>query len=197
MNWLNSALHEIANLPKWVYFTGHIPPHPDLYKPECFRKYVELSAKYNQTIKAHLFGHTHADQFWLLNHPEVENNRPAAVINVSPGIIPSYNPSLRMFNYDPSNGDLKEIWQYYSDISQDNRQNELPDLQLEYRLTNAYEMSDLSLDSWIDLSHRIATNATVRALYQKYKTVSSGASSFKDPFVPTLRDLHCERQIFA
>jgi hypothetical protein len=69
--------------------------------------YNQMTAEFNATILAHIYGHTHSDEFEMI----VDNasQEPVGVINVAPSVIPTYNPSLRIFEYDPSTKELLSI----------------------------------------------------------------------------------------
>jgi len=49
-----------------VWITGHVPPSPGNYFPDCYVRYVELSLRFQDTILGHLYGHMNADHFSFL-----------------------------------------------------------------------------------------------------------------------------------
>jgi len=55
-----------------VWLSGHVPPSPGNYFPECYVRYVELSLRFQDTILGHLYGHMNNDHFFLLEAEDLQ-----------------------------------------------------------------------------------------------------------------------------
>ena len=97
---------------------GHVPPG-SLYKDDCLFIYRTLAERFDSAIKGHFFGHAHIDEFNLL-YGTRNSTRPAGVVFVAPSLVPQYNPAIRTFQYDPSDGSLLGYTQYFMDLDKAN-----------------------------------------------------------------------------
>ncbi|KAF9646747.1 hypothetical protein BDM02DRAFT_3156429 [Thelephora ganbajun] len=61
LDWLGVQLGIFRDKGISVWLMGHIPPTPDLYFPECYYRYTEISLRFQDTIVGHLFGHMNID----------------------------------------------------------------------------------------------------------------------------------------
>jgi len=55
-----------------VWISGHVPPTPGNYFPECYVRYVELALRFQDTILGHLYGHMNADHFFFLESGDLK-----------------------------------------------------------------------------------------------------------------------------
>ncbi|KAJ7507820.1 endopolyphosphatase [Mycena galericulata] len=124
-DWLEVQLKGFRARGMQVWITGHVPPSPGNYFPECYVRYVELALRFQDTILGHLYGHMNADHFFFLEADDLALHEPQAVtskedlfetliadfaampkaknvnldnyavINVSPSVVP--NPYLPSF----------------------------------------------------------------------------------------------------
>ncbi|KAJ7368315.1 Metallo-dependent phosphatase-like protein, partial [Mycena albidolilacea] len=124
-DWLEVQLKGFRARGMQVWLSGHVPPSPGNYFPECYVRYVELALRFQDTIVGHLFGHMNADHFFFLEAGDLEivesarnqnndnlfetiladfaampkakeiNLNDYAVIHVSPSVVP--NPYLPSF----------------------------------------------------------------------------------------------------
>jgi len=79
-----------------VYITGHVPPSPGNYFPDCYIRYVELSLRFQDTILGHLFGHMNSDHFSFLEAIDLEFTT-AERVNQRQGFSPLYDTLLHEF----------------------------------------------------------------------------------------------------
>ncbi|KAJ6613436.1 hypothetical protein B0H10DRAFT_2165301 [Mycena sp. CBHHK59/15] len=49
-------ISSLNRLPPQVWISGHVPPSPGNYFPECYVRYVELALRFQDTILGHLYG---------------------------------------------------------------------------------------------------------------------------------------------
>ncbi|KAK7061730.1 RFX-type winged-helix domain-containing protein [Favolaschia claudopus] len=124
-DWLEVQLKGFRSRGMQVWLSGHVPPSPGNYFPECYVRYVELALRFQDTIVGHLFGHMNADHFFFLEANDLDFFEPVSVkgnaelfhtlisdfsampkakdlslddyvvINVSPSVVP--NPYLPSF----------------------------------------------------------------------------------------------------
>ncbi|KAG6897450.1 hypothetical protein C0992_001450 [Termitomyces sp. T32_za158] len=57
IDWLEVQLKMYRERDMQVWITGHVPPSPGNYFPDCYVRYVELSLRFQDTVLGHLFGH--------------------------------------------------------------------------------------------------------------------------------------------
>jgi hypothetical protein len=82
---------------------------------------------------------------------------------------------VRVWFYDGENtNNLLDIAQFYIDLDAANAASGTPKMAPEYTWLSTYQYRNLSLNSWIDLERRIATEPSTKSLYDKLKFVSSG-----------------------
>jgi len=65
-DWLAVQLKSFRSRNMQVWLSGHVPPSPGNFFPECYVRYVELSLRFQDTILGHLYGHMNADHFFFL-----------------------------------------------------------------------------------------------------------------------------------
>jgi len=71
-DWLEVQLKMYRNKNMLVYLSGHIPPSPGMYFPECYVRYVELSLRFQDIILGHLYGHMNVDYFSFVEGIDLE-----------------------------------------------------------------------------------------------------------------------------
>ncbi|KAI0307327.1 endopolyphosphatase [Multifurca ochricompacta] len=71
-DWLEVQLKTFRQRGMQVWITGHVPPSPGNYFPECYVRYVELSLRFQDTILGHLYGHMNNDHFFLLEAGDLQ-----------------------------------------------------------------------------------------------------------------------------
>jgi len=155
----------------------------DGYRTECANRYMNMSTTYEAVIAGHVFGGAHEDSFYLIqNKFSVLQSNISGVVLVSPAVVPVKNPAFRVYEYAQDGpqpkGTLVDYVQYYADLNQANAALDLS-FQEEYRATTAYELPDLSTQSWLNFYMRLETDAAMKKKYELYRAVSS------DPVVPT------------
>ncbi|KZT24494.1 Endopolyphosphatase [Neolentinus lepideus HHB14362 ss-1] len=66
LDWLEVQLEMYRQRGIKLWLSGHVPPTPGNYFPECYVRYAEMSLRYQDTILGHIFGHMNADHFTLI-----------------------------------------------------------------------------------------------------------------------------------
>ncbi|PKY39460.1 hypothetical protein RhiirA4_337444 [Rhizophagus irregularis] len=76
MKWLNNVLKEARKNGMKVYLTGHVAPRAKQYTISCFKKYGQLSLKYQDIILGHYYGHSNMDHFFFISSSGVKKDNP-------------------------------------------------------------------------------------------------------------------------
>ncbi|KAJ7771376.1 endopolyphosphatase [Mycena maculata] len=79
-DWFEVQLKGFRARGMQVWITGHVPPSPGNYFPECYVRYVELALRFQDTIVGHLYGHMNADHFFFLEADDLELRDPPAAM---------------------------------------------------------------------------------------------------------------------
>ncbi|KAJ7498910.1 hypothetical protein FB451DRAFT_1014537, partial [Mycena latifolia] len=87
-DWLEVQLKGFRARGMQVWISGHVPPSPGNYFPECYVRYVELALRFQDTILGHLYGATvllinpaPSSQFFFLEANDLELIEPPTVKN--------------------------------------------------------------------------------------------------------------------
>jgi hypothetical protein len=165
--WLDQTLSAIRQSGQKVYLTGHVPPHKDYYFDSCLEAYETITANYADIIVGHLFGHKHSDHLYVLKNQ-------AGAILVAPSVLPQYNPSLRVIEYDSSSYEIMNVITYWANLDAANAQGSLT-FKKEYDMVSAYGLSaPLDTAQWLDMKQKTDNDPAMAKLYGFYKYVSSG-----------------------
>ncbi|KAI8067876.1 Metallo-dependent phosphatase-like protein [Gongronella butleri] len=136
------------------------------------------------------------DQYKQLAH-KGGNDDNLVVVHVAPPLLPLYNPTFRVNEYNkdhdsPQFGMWTKYTQWYVDVAvwneaYDNGNTSKPVFQQEYATDTAYDMTDLSAKSWIQLARQLTERtAAARSLWTLYLTnmvVQQDASLDEDLFL--------------
>ncbi|TFY83609.1 hypothetical protein EWM64_g409 [Hericium alpestre] len=79
-DWLGVQLETFRRRGMQVWLTGHVPPSPGNYFPECHVRYVELSLRFQDTILGHLYGHMNNDHFFFV---EADDLKFSSMVDIS------------------------------------------------------------------------------------------------------------------
>ncbi|KAI8833734.1 Metallo-dependent phosphatase-like protein [Chytridium lagenaria] len=199
MDWLDVELKRLKSVNKRAYIIGHISPKDEMdkkaYFDACYDRYIRLVGTHSATIAAHFHGHINFDMLSYLSHdtstdvytlsainstflPQYSNPLDPAVaattsiVHVftnSPSIIPLYNPSARVYTYEPS-GTLLDYTQFYTDLVEDNERGVVA-WETEYKATEVYGVKDLAMESLVGI---------VKGLYEFNSSTMEKYSKFFD-----------------
>ncbi|XP_025421065.1 sphingomyelin phosphodiesterase isoform X2 [Sipha flava] len=156
-----------------VHVLGHIPPgHPDCLKVWS-RNYYAIISRYESTITAQFFGHTHFDEFELFY--DTQNlGRAVSIAYVGPSVTPYYdlNPGYRIYYVD---GDREhstrsvldhETW--VMNLKEANLY-DYPIWQKLYSTQAAYNLPSLRPEDWdVFVSHLVEDQTTFDLYYKHY-----------------------------
>lgn len=172
LQWFIYELQSAEFSGEKVHVIGHIPPgHSDCLKVWS-RNYYHIINRYEATITAQFFGHTHFDEFELFyDHNDL--SRVTNVAYVGPSVTPYYdlNPGYRIYYVD---GDHKsttravvdhETW--VMNLKEANLYNYPIWYQL-YSTRSAYQMPSLLPQDWDNLLNKLTSDTKLFDLYYKH-----------------------------
>lgn len=151
LHWLIKELQAAENRKERVYLIGHIPPgHNDCIKIWS-RNFHRIVTRYESTIAAHFYGHTHFDELMLFyDHEEA---RPTTVAYIGSSTTPysNVNPSYKIYTAD---GDRPESTRlvldgetYFMNLTEANLFG-VPRWKKLYSYKDAYNMPSLLPEDW-------------------------------------------------
>ncbi|PSN40825.1 hypothetical protein C0J52_15302 [Blattella germanica] len=172
LQWFIYELQSAEFSGEKVHIIGHIPPgHSDCLKVWS-RNYYHIINRYESTIAAQFFGHTHFDEFELF----YDRNDLSRVINIAyigPSVTPytDLNPGYRIYYID---GDHKsttravvdhETW--VMNLKEANLYN-YPIWYKLYSARSAYQMPTLMPQDWDNFLNKLAGDTKLFDLYYKH-----------------------------
>lgn len=172
LQWFIYELQSAEFSGEKVHVIGHIPPgHSDCLKVWS-RNYYHIINRYESTIAAQFFGHTHFDEFELF-YDRNDLSRVTNVAYVGPSVTPYYdlNPGYRIYYID---GDHKsttravvdhETW--VMNLKEANLYNYPIWYQL-YSTRSAYQMPSLLPQDWDNLLNKLTSDTKLFDLYYKH-----------------------------
>ncbi|XP_065912440.1 sphingomyelin phosphodiesterase A-like isoform X2 [Dysidea avara] len=172
IKWIYDTLDEAESRGEKVLLAGHIPPGDTTSLPELGQLYLNITKTYQNTIVAVLAGHTHFDQFELVQ----DKDGVYGVVLVSPSVttFSHVNPSYRVYTMDPVTFQLLDYDQYYLDLTEANKSpHVIPTWKKSYSAREEYGLDDLTPNSWAGLVKRFYKDKTMVLKYQQNLQVQS------------------------
>lgn len=114
LQWFIYELQSAEFSNEKVHVIGHIPPgHSDCLKVWS-RNYYKIISRYENTITAQFFGHTHFDEFEIFYDP-VDLSRATNIAYVGPSVTPYYdlNPGYRIYYVDGDHDSTTRVTHSY------------------------------------------------------------------------------------
>jgi sphingomyelin phosphodiesterase acid-like 3 len=184
IHWLSWKLYQANALGKKVILVMHIPPGIDSYrsaragkdKPATefwqswyFTQFTELMQRYGSIVQIALAGHTHMDDFRVLNPAGC--TFPIA-FRITPAVTPIFgnNPAFSILQYQVSTGEISDIATYYLDLANGGAD---PKWALEYRFSAAYGYNTFSAQTLQSLAAAIHSDPSVRQILARYYAASA------------------------
>lgn len=183
--WLEEQLTYASNTGDKVYIVGHVPPgvfekkrSKPWFRPNFNQRYVKIIQQHSEVIAGQFFGHHHTDTFRMFYNSA---GSPVSSMFIAPGITPwkttlpgvsngANNPGIRVFDYDRGTLQVKDMVTYYLNLTYSNL--EAPRWEKEYRLTEAFQVADGSVESMQAVLDKISTNKCYLQKYYEYNSVN-------------------------
>jgi sphingomyelin phosphodiesterase len=140
-SWLIAELQKAEDSYERVYLLGHMPmgASDSLYDYSAF--FDQIAQRYDATIAALFFGHTHRDQ-WEISYSNYsdQNYKTANEISyIAPALTPtSGNPTFRVYSVDPETFGVLDYTVYYANMSLPNYQTVGPVWEKYYSVKETY-----------------------------------------------------------
>jgi hypothetical protein len=214
MRWLRSNLAAARQANQKVWLMFHIPPGIDGYAtthrsnqqqnadgasvgmscadsivpmwvPTWTAEFDYLLESYQDIILASFAGHTHTDNFRLVNNAGVNK----AFVLIDPAVSPVYdqNPSFRIVTFR-SDGSLADQTTYYLTNLEQASRKVRGRWKKEYKFTQEWKTRQLGLASLGAIYSHIQSTETARDQWLKLYNVSSSAAKV---LPDTVRGLYC------
>ncbi|XP_049780611.1 sphingomyelin phosphodiesterase isoform X2 [Schistocerca cancellata] len=168
-----------------VHVIGHIPPgHSDCLKVWS-RNYYKIINRYESTITAQFFGHTHFDEFELF-YDTNEPGRPTSIAYIGPSVTPYYNlnPGYRIYYVDGDHPKTTRSVIDHETWVMNLKEANLYDYPIWYKLystRSAYQMPSLTPQEWDNFLNKLPTDAALFDLYYKHYWKNSPVRPSCDP----------------
>lgn len=184
--WLDDVLKSASTAKQQVFIIGHVPPGAferapgkKWFYPQFNKKYIEVILKHADVIAGHFLAHQHCDSFKIF----YKNGVPRSSLFLCPAVTPwktvlptvGYNnPGIRLYKYDRTTVQVKDVWQYFTNLTQANLMNK-PEWLLEYKATESFNIPDVSPQSLHSLVQKFESQESSHfEKYYLYNSVSAG-----------------------
>jgi len=170
--WLIEELLRAENKGQKVHIISHVPPGNDDCLGAWGREYTKIINRFENTIVAQFYGHTHNDEF-VVFYDEVEKDRAVNIGFVAPSIttFTGLNPAYRIYTvdsgYEEASYRVIETETYIADLAEANANGESvePKWRKLYTATEDLGMENLLPQTWDTLVRNMAKD---EELYQKF-----------------------------
>jgi sphingomyelin phosphodiesterase len=117
--WLVQELQAAEEACERVWLIAHIPPGSSDFLRDYSNYFNQIVARYEATIAAMFYGHTHVDQFEIsyadYEHPTYDGAQ--AMSYIAPSMTPtSGSPSFRTYSIDPVTFGVLDYTEYIADM---------------------------------------------------------------------------------
>lgn len=172
LQWFIFELQSAEFSGEKVHIIGHIPPgHSDCLRVWS-RNYYSIINRYEATIAAQFFGHTHFDEFELF-YDKDDMSRTTSIAYIGPSVTPYYdlNPGYRIYYVDGDREHSTRLVLDHETWIMSLREANLYDYPIWYKLysaRSAYEVSSLLPQDWDQLLIKLAEDQNLFDQYYKY-----------------------------
>ncbi|TLD11737.1 hypothetical protein PspLS_11811 [Pyricularia sp. CBS 133598] len=178
--WLVNELDKAEAAKERVWILGHMPMGSGDTFHDSSYYFDQIIQRYDATIAATFYGHTHKDQFEIAysDYNSKSASTATMVSYVAPALTPtSGNPTFRVYDVDPVSFAVLDYTVYYTDINAPTYQTN-PVWQKLYSVKEAYgplvgvtdPKAELTPGFWHDLTTVFESNDAVFQTYRARKT---------------------------
>ncbi|KAI8895675.1 Metallo-dependent phosphatase-like protein [Globomyces pollinis-pini] len=172
--WLKEMLKTIRKSNRKVILIGHVPPithaEIEIYKLNCYDKYINLVGKYSDIIVTQYYGHVNRDMMYAITKSksdfsiipfskkilkkDVGSIQKQSMIGhffTGPSIVPYYNPGFRLGSLNITQNEIELIGhiQYYADLERLNKDHKVdPDDTNQPKNSTFYNPTCSTIDSF-------------------------------------------------
>lgn len=200
LTWLINELQVSELAGEKVHLIGHIPPGSNDCLQVWSRNYYRIINRFESTITAQFFGHTHQDEFVLFYDIEdminnkgssqspFSNLRPTSIGYIGPSVTTfgGVNPSYRVYSMATNQTDwpytIVDTETYFLNLTQANTDpNGVTKWSNSYSPLDEYNLTNLDPSAWNNLVITMASNDTLfNSFFDNYNVKSDFASPCKE-----------------
>jgi len=173
LQWLITVLQSAEDNHEKVHIIGHIPAgHTNCIK-RWSHHYYQIINRYESTIAAQFFGHTHKDSF-IIFHDEEDPSRPVNTAYIGPSVTPyqGLNPAYRIYEFDgfypESTFAVLDHINYIANLSEANQPGQSPVWKKEYSAKEQYNMKSMFPADWQILYNRLKEDSSLFNTFHKF-----------------------------
>ena len=175
-SFLIEELHDAERKGIDVFLLGHIPAGGYDVSRFWREAFGSIVVRFSDTIKGQFYGHSHRDEFEIFYEHGISDGvvRPVNVAYMAPSITPfvGLNPAFRVYQVKQDldsegrviSNEIVNHETHMLDLVESNQARE-PKWILEYDARSAYDMPDLSPDSWHNLTVRMGSELNNKKKY--------------------------------
>lgn len=177
LEWLSNELLAAEKDSDKVHIIGHIPPDSRECTQAWLYNYLRIIDRFQDTVLASYFGHTHRDEFRVLLSPH-RKPKPISVAYIGPSItsFTQNNPGYRVY-YTDEQGFVKDHETYFYNLTEANTSNYEPVWRREYNAYNKYNLTNLGPFGWHRFVHEMIDDDNKFQSY--FKSVNPLSSLFQ------------------
>jgi len=174
LQWLIEELLESEGMGERVHIISHIPAGDTYCLKGWSKNFYDIINRFESTIAAQFYGHTHQDHFQVYYENSDSNGRPSHFNWITPSITTGNwnSPAYRIYtidgNYTGSTWTVLDAETFTTNLTDANANNREPQWQLEYDTRREFGMTDLSPESWNDLTERLYKDNELFAKFLRY-----------------------------
>ncbi len=190
LDWLNQILDEALKKGEKVTIETHMPPGVDsrnaikhktrkyertYWKNEYLQRFLEILRAHSDILRTEFTGHTHMDDFRVLE----KDGKPFMATHVCPAVSPIHfdNPAFQVMLYDKQTGDLKDMATMYLSNLDKTGNGEVAKWELEYDFDQAYQLTGYNAENLEKLTHEIDADPLIRQKFIDYYAVETSGQS--------------------
>lgn len=191
-SWAEKQLAMAQKNGEKVWLIGHIYPGGSESSHNFTDTFIELMSKYHNTVVNQFWGHSHKDEFNLYQDSAGNFVSHSFVV---PSVEPdNHLPSFRVYQVDQVDDlTITNYQQYTVDLDRLNA-GEMVDYEIYYDAVIDYGMTDMSTDSWYNLTVRMESNDTLFQLWYNHTKpggyVKPCTESCKTRYICDIRYIH-------
>lgn len=172
LQWLIDVLQAAEDKKEKVHIISHMPVGTSTCLKQWSWNYYKIIDRYESTVAAQFFGHTHQDHFELFyDLKDITRATNIAYIGPSVTTYPNLNPGYRVYEvdgkYPGASSVVLDHSTYIVDLASSTKDNLV--WKHEYSAKDTYDMKSLLPSDWDDLVTRMGKNQTLFQTYYKYK----------------------------
>ncbi|ENN71374.1 hypothetical protein YQE_11939 [Dendroctonus ponderosae] len=175
LKWLIAELQKAESNSEKVHIIGHIAPGSSDCMKTWSSNFYNIVNRYEHTIKALFYGHSHADEFEVFYEATDFSSRATAVAYLAPSVtsFTNYNPAFRIYYVDGDHENTTrevlehETWTF--DLDTANLPGNEPNWFKSYSATDEFQLNSLRPNEWNNLIERmIQDDELFHRFYRNY-----------------------------